>query len=228
MAVSAASRSVVRRWGPGTAAIVRLLIASEIPLTQVGLAAAAGVTQPRASQVLRQLAEAGAVRATPDGYVGRPARLLELYARRARPHLAEPETYWYSTSDLRAQAHRLAQAAKRAHRPVAFSADLGPDLVAPWRHPTLTILYTAEGFDPAAAGMVPAEGRGDATIVRRGTNDRNLLSPAPAWPAELDGIPLVDPVQQWWDLLDLGGDDRREAAQRLRRAILDRTITATA
>jgi hypothetical protein len=177
---------------------------------------------------LRQLAEAGAVRATPDGYVGRPARLLELYARRARPQLAEPETYWYSTRDLRAQAHRIAQAAKRAHAPVAFSADLGPDLVAPWRHPTLTVLYTAERFDLAAGGMVPAEGRGDASIALRLLKDPGLLSPAPPWPAEVYGIPLVDPVQQWWDLLDLGGDDRREAAQRLRRAILERTITATA
>jgi hypothetical protein len=44
------------------------------------------------------------------------------------------------------------------------------------------------------------------------------------WPSAVDGIPLVDPVQQWWDLIDLGGDDRLEAAGRLRRAILDRSI----
>ena len=42
--------------------------------------------------------------------------------------------------------------------------------------------------------------------------------------ARVDGIPLADPVQQWADLLELGGDDRLEAAERLRRAILDRTI----
>jgi hypothetical protein len=31
-------------------------------------------------------------------------------------------------------------------------------------------------------------------------------------------------VQQWRDLLELGGDDRREAAGRLRQAILDHTL----
>lgn len=56
------------------------------------------------------------------------------------------------------------------------------------------------------------------------TGDPVLLSPAPPWPSEVDHVPLVDPVQQWWDLLDLSGKDRREAAERLRRAILDRAL----
>lgn len=37
-------------------------------------------------------------------------------------------------------------------------------------------------------------------------------------------IPLTEPVQQWRDLLDLGGEDRREAAERLRLAVLDRAL----
>ena len=35
----------------------------------------------------------------------------------------------------------------------------------------------------------------------------------------VNGIPLTDPVQQSWDLIDLGGEDRVEAADRLRAAI---------
>jgi len=31
-------------------------------------------------------------------------------------------------------------------------------------------------------------------------------------------------VQQWWDLRDLGSEDRAEAADRLRTAILERTM----
>lgn len=77
-----------------------------------------------------------------------------------------------------------------------------------------------------SAGLVRAEGSADASTIVRRTNDRTLLVPAPFWPGAVDGIPLVDPVQQWWDLIDLGGDDRREAADRLRRAILDRSIRA--
>ncbi len=71
---------------------------------------------------------------------------------------------------------------------------------------------------------MPAEGRADASIIIGCTSDATLLSPAPPWPKTVDGIALTDPVQQWWDLLDLGGEDRREAADRLRDAILQRSL----
>ena len=113
----------------------------------------------------------------------------------------------------------------RAHRvTVAFSADLAPDLLVPWRHLTLTIVYATDSLMLDGAGFVSAEGRADASAIVRWTRDPVLLSPAPPWPSEVDHVPLVDPVQQWWDLLDLSGEDRREAAERLRRAILDRAL----
>jgi len=194
----------------------------------VAIAEAVGVSQPRASQVLKQLAAHDAVRATEDGYAGMPARLLDLYRRRARPLLVEPETYWYSTRPIAEQAHRIVDLARDRAVPNAFSADLAPDLLVPWRHPTLTVVYTADRMQLDAAGLVPAEGRTDASVVLRWTSDRTLLSPATGWPSAVEDIPLTDPVQQWWDLLDLGGDDRREAADRLRRAIIDRTIPSAA
>jgi hypothetical protein len=147
---------------------------------------------------------------------------MDIYSARARPALVAPETFWYSTRPLTEQARRIS-----AHVPagrLAFSADLGPDLLAAWRHPTLAIAYVVERPELGPTGLVPAEGRADASVVARWTSDATLLSPAPGWPAEVDGIPLTDPVQQWADLLGLGGHDRREAAERLRRAILDRVI----
>lgn len=223
---TASRAAAVRSWGAGTAAIARVLIAEEAPLTGVAIAEAVGVTQPRASQVLKQLAEHDAVRATEHGYVGRPARLLDLYRRRARPLLRQPERYWYSTRPAAEQARRVVEFAATQEAPVAVSADLGPDLLVPWRHPTLVVVYTTESLTLDDAGLVPAEGRADASVILRWTKDPTLLSPAPRWPTEVDGIPLTDPVQQWWDLLDLGGEDRAEAADRLRRAILDHAITA--
>lgn len=226
MAPTAVSKNAVRRWGAGTAAIARLLVATDAPLTGVAIAAAVGVSQPRASQVLKQLAERQAVRATEDGYIGRPTQLLDLYGQRARPSLLQPETYWYSTRPMAEQAHRIVDnSGNRA--PIAFSADLAPDLLVPWRHPTLTVLYTAAPLRLDIAGLVPAEGRADASVILRRTTDHSLLSPAPGWPKTVEGIPLADPVQQWSDLLDLGGDDRREAAERLGRAIVDRTIPSS-
>lgn len=220
-----ASRSAgVRRWGAGTAAVARLLVAAAAPLTGVTIAAAVGVSQPRASQVLKQLAAHDAVRATEHGYVGRSARLLDLYRRRARPLLVQPESYWYGTRAAAEQARRIVDLANTQRTPIAFSADLAPDLLVPWRHPTLTVVYTTSSLQLDAAALVPAEGRGDASVTVRWTSDATLLSPAPTWPREVDGIPITDPVQQWWDLLDLGGEDREEAADRLRRAILDHAI----
>jgi hypothetical protein len=218
----------VRRWGAGTAAIARLLVAADAPLTGVAIADAVGVSQPRASQVLTQLAEQQAVRATEQGYVGRPARLLDLYSRRARPLLVQRETYWYSTRPMAEQARRIVETARKPRSPIAFSADLGPDLLVPWRHPTLTVVYATELIQLDSASLVSAEGRADASFILRWTSDHTLLSPASGWPSAVEDIPLADPVQQWWDLLDLGGDDRREAAERLRRAIVDRTIPSRA
>ena len=220
MAASTASRNATRRWGAGTAAIVRALIAAKEPLTGVALAEAVGVSQPRASQVIRQLAEQTAVRPTEDGYVGRPAKLLDLYQRRSRPALVEAESYWYSTRPLSDQAARVLRLARATKTDVAFSADLGPDLLVPWRHPTLAVVYASGVLGLTDAGFVPAEGRPDASVIVRWTTDRTLLAPASPSPRIIDDIPLTDPIQQWWDLLDLGGEDRREAADRLRAVIV--------
>ncbi|HMS47416.1 hypothetical protein [Candidatus Neomicrothrix sp.] len=50
---------------------------------------------------------------------------------------------------------------------IAVSADLGPDLLAPWRHPTLTIVYADGQIPLEESGMVPAEGQADASLVLR-------------------------------------------------------------
>ena len=224
MAVSIASRHTVRRWGAGTAGIARALIAANAPLTGVAIAELVGVSQPRVSQVLKQFAERQAVRATEDGYVGRSAKLLDLYRRRARPTVVHPETYWYSTRPMSDQAARIVGLARESGIVVAFSADLAPDLLVPWRHPTLTVVYTSNMLKLDDAGIVPAEGRADASIILRWTTDSTLLAAAPPRPSMIDDVPLADPAQQWWDLLDLGGEDRREAADRLRTAMIERTV----
>jgi hypothetical protein len=227
MPKSAVSQNTVRRWGAGTAAVVRLLVASDDPLTGVAIASIVGVTQPRASQVLKQLADHDAVVATPDGYRGERGTLLDLYRARARPHLVEPESYWYSTRPLTEQARRVHALASDEGTTIAFSADLAPDLLAPWRHPTVAIAYVSDPLPADRAGLVPAEGRADASLVLRWTDDPGLLAPVDPWRDAVDRFPIVDPCQQWWDLLDLGGADREEAADRLRTAILTRALPRT-
>jgi hypothetical protein len=217
----------VRPWGPGTSAIVRALVAATTPVSQVELASLIGVSQPRVSQVLSKLSEVAAVKSTADGYVGWRGRLIDLYVADHRPALVEPDAPWYSLLPMREQVARVCAQARSASARVAVSADLAPDLLAAWRHPTLTVVYATDGLDLTSVGFVRAEGRVDATLLVRRTSDSTLLAAIEPWPRSADGVPLVDPVQQIWDLHDLGGEDRVEAADRLRQAVLDRTLSAS-
>ncbi|MGH9223044.1 MAG: hypothetical protein ACRD2W_04505 [Acidimicrobiales bacterium] len=70
-----------------------------------------------------------------------------------------------------------------------------------------------------------AHGPADANIIHTVPDDRSVFLPD----AESDirqvevgdvGVPLADPVQVLWDLDALGGDDRAEAAEKLRQWIL--------
>ncbi len=81
----------------------------------------------------------------------------------------EPESYWYSTRPLPEQARRVHALASDEGTTIAFSADLAPDLLAPWRHPTVAIAYASDPLPADRAGLVPAEGRADASLV---TDDR--------------------------------------------------------
>ncbi|MEZ5380196.1 MAG: HTH domain-containing protein [Microthrixaceae bacterium] len=214
----------VRSWGAGTSAVVRLLIALDEPITGVAIAREVGVSQPRVSQVLAQLRHKGAVVASPNGYRGDTARLLDLHLAHAKPYLVEPESYWYSTRPLMDQARRVLTTAASSQVRIAFSADLGPDLLAPWRHPTLSIVYADGQIPMELAGMVPAEGLTDASLVMRITDKSASLAATQPWIAEAEALPLADPTQQWWDLKHLSGEDRDEAADRLRQAIINRTL----
>ena len=214
VALETSSHPGTRRWGAGTAAIVRLLVAEEKPLTQVAIVEAVGVTQPRASQVLKQLGVAGALVITATGYRGKPARLLDLYSRRARPHLVEPESYLFSTRPLVDQAHRIVDAARGARVRVAFSADLAPDLVVPWRHPTAHgrlrgRCAQAEGHQdwslPRAELTQASCGAG--RVIRRSSRSARRGPRLPT--ACRSRIPSNS-----GGILDLGGTDRLEAAER--------------
>lgn len=218
--------TATRRWGAGTSALVRGLIAATRPVTQVELATLVGVSQPRVSQVLGLLARSSAVTSTADGYVGRRKQLIDLYVENHRPALVGVEVPWYSLQPMREQVDLLCAHAAATGTRVAVSADLAPDLLAPWRHPTLTVVYADGALDLKAAGFVRAEGRVDATVLVRHTRDTTLLAAFEPWRRSIDELPLADPVQQIWDLHDLGGADRAEAAERLCAAVLNGKLGA--
>lgn len=132
------------------------------------------------------------------------------------------EQYYYTLSP----PVEIAVRAGRMHtptRPIVVSADVGPDLIVPWRRPSQVILYTKRAIDPLDLGITDAQGRHDTNVIMRIPEDRSVF-PTPSLVGQVKGneVPLADPLQQVWDLQDLGGADRIEAAGRLREWILER------
>jgi hypothetical protein len=132
------------------------------------------------------------------------------------------EHYYYTLDSPVDVAVRAGQASTPT-RPMVVSADVGPDLIVPWRRPSLVILYVRHAIEPATLGLTDAQGRHDANVIMRAPEDRSVF-PMPALVGQVrkNEVPLADPLQQIWDLQDLGGADRIEAAGRLREWLLER------
>lgn len=212
--------------GSGSFAVIRALIASgdgedEEP-GATALAARAGISQPRASQILRHLNDLKLVEKTGRGR-WKPQReaLLDRFLAEY-PGPGGSEQYCYSLDSPVEVALRAGEAAT-PHRPIVVSADVGPDLIVAWRKPSLVILYAKHVINPSSLGLIDAQGRHDANVIVRMPDDQSVF-PIPALVAQVRGsdVPLADPLQQIWDLQDLGGADRLEAAGRLRQWLLVR------
>ena len=208
-------RPKTRRWGEATSRAVRLLAVRTVPTLQVDLARELGITQPRVSQIGRLLATEG-VRFANVHEADQRARLVLLYALHHAPAVVT-ETLWYDIDPSHEQVARAVAYLVEAGAVAVVSADAAPDFVAPWRSPTLTAIYTNLDAPLDPAGFVPAMARGEASIVLRHVSDTSLLEP---WEAPREApFPLAHPLQQIWDLRDLGGEDRFEASERLMRRV---------
>ena len=210
--------------GSGSFAIIRALVdftdgEHEEP-GATALAAQAGISQPRVSQVLRHLNDLELVERTPDGYWNPRRELLLDRFLAEYPGPGGSEQYCYSLESPAAVAIRAGQLAG-PQRQIVISADVGPDLIVHWRRPSLVILYTKHVIDPADLRLVSAQGSHDANVIVRMPGDRSIF-PFRALVAQIQGndVPLADPLQQIWDLQNLGGADRLEAAGRLRQWLL--------
>jgi hypothetical protein len=212
--------------GSGSFAVIRALVGfsggeDEEP-GATALAAQAGVSQPRASQILHQLHELELVDRSGHGrWEPRREALLDRFLAEY-PGPAGSEQYYYSLDSPVDVAVRVGWVSKPG-RPIVVSADVGPDLILSWRRPSLALLYAKHAIDPSGLGLTQAQGRHDANVIMRIPQDRSVF-PTPALVAQLQGrdVSLADPLQQIWDLQDLGGADRIEAAGRLRQWLLER------
>lgn len=210
--------------GSGSLAIIRSLIGFSADETEEAsattLAAQANVSQPRASQVLSQLHRHGLVSRTGHGrwLPDRTALLDRFLSEYKGP--GGSERYLYSLDPSIEVAVSLATVARAGS--VAVSADVGPDLIQAWRRPTMLIVYVRDAIVPwTTSGLVDAQGRDDANVIVRSPRDTSVF-PRHQLVAGVHGVevPLADPTQMLWDLHQLGGQDRLEAAEVMREWIL--------
>ncbi len=222
--ISPPVKSTVLPQGSGSLAIIRSLIGFSDDETEAAsattLAAQAHVSQPRASQVLSQLHRYGLVTRSGHGrWLPHRAALLDRFLSEYKGP-GGSERYLYSLDPSTEVAVSLATVAPAGS--VAVSADVGPDLIRAWRRPTMLIVYVRDAIVPwTTSGLVDAQGRDDANIIVRSPRDTSVF-PRHQLVAGVQGVevPLADPTQMIWDLHQLGGQDRLEAAEVMREWIL--------
>ena len=205
-------------WGLFTLAR-RLLVG--LPLSGVGLARLAGVSQSRASRLLSSLTGLGLVGRGPDGY--RPSNwrgLLDWWLD-AYPGPGGTVSYWAGADDLAAQTRRAVDALSVGR--VAVSGDVAADLLAPWRQPGVTVVYAKHGLPLGGHGFVPVGSLEEATLVLRCPADPGVWLPSD-W--VVGGVPLADPVQIVFDVAAGPEPDRAEAAGRLADTLTSRHARA--
>jgi len=212
--------------GTGSYAVIRTLIGLhadvEVSVGATSLANRAEVSQPRASQVLRHLHGLGLVDSAGRGrWQPRREDLLDRFLTEYEGP-GGSEQHFYSLDPLAEVAGRLARTPAGEHD-LAVSADVGPDLIRPWRRPSTLIVYTNRSLDADVLRSVEATGKTDANVIVRMPTDQSVF-PRQQIAGDFKGasIPLADPVQMIWDLQDLGGADRAEAAGKLRQWLLAR------
>src|SRR5215471_7058198 len=205
--------------GSGSFAVIRALVSfgegEDAERGATALAAQAGVSQPRVSQVLHHLHDLDLVERTGHGRWEPDREALVDRFLAEYPGPGGSEQHCYSVDPPTQVAIRAGQASEPG-RPIVASADVGPDLIVPWRRPSLVILYVKHAMDPSSLGLIDAQGSHDANVIVRLPEDRCVF-PGHALVASIQGndVPLADPLQQIWDLHDLGGADRLEVAGRL-------------
>lgn len=211
--------------GSGSSGLIRHFINDpDAKWTATSLAEAANVTQPRASQVLRKLEELELVDRIRGRWRARAPELLDTFVR-DYPGPGGSEVSLYGDTEPSEIAVQLFGTFDADELHLAISADVGPDLIVPWRRPSMLVVYASTPFPLAHLQLVPARGRSDANVLLRVPSDHSVFN-AEQIEATFKGqrLALVDTTQMLWDLHDLGGDDRIEAADRLRQWLLKRKV----
>jgi hypothetical protein len=212
--------------GSGASALIRTLIQLESDLTSrftlTELAGLVGITQPRASQIMRSLTDLKLATPVVRGTwrVDR-AQLLDRFLS----EYEGPRGAWHRYHSLDSPwsaARDLLEVLPSDADPVV-SGDLAADLLRPVRRPTDLIVYVRpEAMDPLRDIPFVEDEAGVGNVWLCQAQDTSIWSSRQ--PTSDDPgfeVPIADLVQVAWDLHRLGGEDRDEAADAVVRWILE-------
>ncbi|MEC5168303.1 hypothetical protein RCH11_000761 [Glaciihabitans sp. GrIS 2.15] len=199
----------------GRLALLRVLLRTSGPRTQMDLAAECGVSQVTVSNGLRAF-DTAVVRDEGGWRAARPETLWDRFLAEY-PGPQGISTYWLSLDAIVSQAQKVRDAA--AELDVIVSGDPAADLLAPWRLVRRAVIYARTGMDLAPFGFSETT-RENATLEYVVPTDPTIWSTARAWTSVVSGW-TADPVLVAWDVQRTGGPDAADAVERMRRTVLD-------
>ena len=196
--------------GSGSWAVIRDLIEGTVPDGIGNLATSARISQPRASQILRDLGELGFVERTGRStwQVDRPV-LLDAFLTEY-PGPGGVTQWWYSLDPPTEVAERL----RALDSDGLVSGDVAADRISPWNTPASTTFYASGHFDLSST-FVQADSAGDSNVRLTWPADTSLWRNCASSGGATDSMHLVRPTQIIWDLRDTGDDGRRDASDRI-------------
>lgn len=198
----------------GRHALMRVLLFSDEPRTQVELAAQIGTSQAAVSKALKDWM--GTVeKANGRWRAVEPERLWDRFLD-TYPGPGGITESWYSLDPIIKQA----EDAQATSPDVLLSGDAAADTIAPWRVPRKALVYAKKGLPLARAKFAEAA-RDEASLEVVIPADPTIWATAAAWSAHPR---TVDPVLAAWDVRRTGGPDAGEAIDRLARRVLQRAL----
>jgi hypothetical protein len=198
--------------GIGTFAVLRRLLL--VPrYRQVQLAAATGLTQPRVSQILRNLSDVGMVDRESDGWtLTNWDQALKVWLA-TYPGPRGVVTYWSGLDDVWSSTLTALEGLPDS---AVVSGDPAADLLAPWRQPKVATIYAPSMGDLTSTGLVQVAASADGTVAVCVPEDRTV------WPTEPINrtfrdrpINVADPIQVLSDVTHTHDEDASRAAERL-------------
>ncbi len=169
------------------------------------------LSQPRVSQILAALVSLGFLEKQSRSVWQVDRRpLLEAFL----DQYSGPggTTKWFYTLDPLREviSNTVKHLDKKTINDVRVSGDIAADAIAPWKTPTVAVLYCRNQSRLLNIDLLEVEA-GESNIILHFPADTSMF--ANATTSDFGSIAYADPTQILWDLHTLGGDDRIEAIE---------------